>query len=115
VLDGHIAAARGDFARAAMRLRTAAEREDDLVYGEPPEWSVPVRQELGAVLLAGGRADEAAAAFGEDLHRFPENLSSLDGLARSLAALGRDAESEQVRTRAIAVRNAAAAAHATHP
>ena len=86
VLAGHIAAARGDYGLAIDRLRAAAAAEDALVYGEPPEWSVPVRQELGLVLLKAGRAEEAAEVFREDLERFPENDWSLEGLRRSLKA-----------------------------
>jgi predicted Zn-dependent protease len=86
VLAGRIAEARGEAGAAVARLREAVELEDALFYGEPPEWSVPVRQELGAVLLAAGRPDEAAVAFREDLERFPANAWSEDGLARAEAA-----------------------------
>jgi tetratricopeptide (TPR) repeat protein len=99
VLDGHIAAARGDYASAIDLLTAAAAAEDELVYGEPPEWSAPVRYDLGNVLLSAGRAAEAEAAFRADLRRFPENGWSLDGLSRSLAAQGRTAEAEAVRLR----------------
>jgi tetratricopeptide (TPR) repeat protein len=99
VLDGHIAAARGDHARAIDLLTAAAAAEDELVYGEPPEWSLPVRYDLGTVLLNAGRAAEAEAAFRADLRRFPENGWSLDGLSRSLAAQGRAAEAAAVRLR----------------
>jgi hypothetical protein len=99
VLAGHVAAVRSDWDRAVTLLRSAAAREDELVYGEPPEWSVPVRQELGAVLLHAGRAAEAEASFREDLARFPENGWSLDGLARSLTAQGRAAEAADARRR----------------
>jgi tetratricopeptide (TPR) repeat protein len=99
VLDGHIAAARGDFTAAIELLTAAAATEDELVYGEPPEWSVPVRHELGNVLLEAGRADEAEAAFRDDLRRFPGNGWSLDGLSRSLTAQGRESEAAAVRAR----------------
>jgi tetratricopeptide (TPR) repeat protein len=94
VLAGHIAAAENDFDRAVGHLRDAVRAEDDLTYGEPPDWSVPVRQEFGIVLLQAGRAAEAEAAFREDLERFPENGWSLHGLARALRAQGRTAEAE---------------------
>jgi tetratricopeptide (TPR) repeat protein len=97
VLDGHIAAARGDYRLAIDRLMAAAAGEDDLVYGEPPEWSVPVRQDLGNVLLAAKRPGDAETAFRQDLERFPGNGWSLDGLARSLTAQGRDQEAAEVR------------------
>jgi tetratricopeptide (TPR) repeat protein len=99
VLAAYIADARGDQAQAVSLLRSAANREDDLVYGEPPEWSVPVRHDLGAVLLRAGRAAEAEAAYREDLQRFPENGWSLYGLAASLTAQGRTGEAEAVQQR----------------
>jgi Flp pilus assembly protein TadD len=99
VLAGHVAGAKGDHDRAVAHLRAASEREDDLTYGEPPEWSIPVRQDLGAILLVAGRAPEAEIAFREDLARFPENGWSLDGLARSLAAQGKAVETAEIQRR----------------
>ena len=59
---------RGDrctsIARSATRTR--------LIYQEPPDWHAPVRQNLGAVLLEAGRADEAEAVYWEDLRKNPE-------------------------------------------
>lgn len=99
VLAGSIAGARGDHAAAAVHLREAVRREDALVYGEPPDWTVPVRQELGEALLAAGRPAEAERAFREELERFPENGWSLRGLARSLREQGREAEAADAGAR----------------
>jgi tetratricopeptide (TPR) repeat protein len=99
VLAAHVSAATSDWRDAVARLRSAAALEDEMVYGEPPEWSVPVRQELGAVLLAAGRAAEAEAVFREELKRFPENGWSLNGLFRSLTAQGRGGEAADVERR----------------
>jgi tetratricopeptide (TPR) repeat protein len=99
VLAGHVAASRRDFPGAVTHLRAAAGLEDALVYGEPPEWTVPVRQELGLALLAAGKAAEAEKVFREDLARFPDNGWSLHGLARSLRAQGRRAEAAAVTRR----------------
>lgn len=98
-LAGHIAAARDDLPGAVTELQEAVRSEDALLYGEPPEWSVPVRQELGALLLKAGRAAEAEAAFRADLERFRENGWSLYGLAESLRAQGRTAEADEVMAR----------------
>ena len=94
VLAGHIAAKQGDFDRAVQHLRQAASLEDVLFYGEPPEWTVPVRQELGLVLLEAKRAGEAEQVFREDLQRFPGNGWSLHGLASALRAQGRAADAD---------------------
>jgi tetratricopeptide (TPR) repeat protein len=99
VLDGFTAAARGDTARAVAKLRAATALEDALTYGEPPEWTVPVREELGVVLLRAGQASDAEQVFREDLARFPENGWSLHGLAQSLHAQGKSQEAQEVEGR----------------
>jgi tetratricopeptide (TPR) repeat protein len=97
VLSGHLAAATKNFDAAVERLRAAANLEDALTYGEPPDWSVPVRQELGMVLLRAGRPAEAEQAFREDLKRFPRNGWSLRGLELALRAQNRIAAAEAVK------------------
>ena len=99
VLAGHIAAKQGDFDRAIQHLREAVRLEDALVYGEPPEWTVPVRQELGLVLLEAKRPREAEEVFREDLRRFPDNGWSLHGLASALRAQGRAADADSTMDR----------------
>jgi tetratricopeptide (TPR) repeat protein len=98
VLAGHVAAKQEDHPRAVQHLREAARLEDALVYGEPPEWSVPVRQDLGAVLLQAGLPADAEKTFREDLARFPENGWSLHGLARALRGQGRIADADEIMT-----------------
>ena len=85
VLDGRQAAARGDYDQAIEALRGAARLEDALLYGEPPEWTIPVRHDLGAVLLDAGRTTEAEAVYLEDLEVFPRNVWSLRGVAAARA------------------------------
>ena len=97
VLAGHIAAADGDLAGAVKLLREGARLEDALTYGEPPEWSVPVRQELGLVLLRSGDPVGAEQVFREDLKRFPDNGWSLRGLELSLIAQNRQPDAAKVK------------------
>lgn len=96
VLTGWTAAADGSWNEAVEALREAVEAEDALLYGEPPEWTVPTRQDLGAVLLAAERAEEAEQAFRADLDHFPENGWSLHGLMQALVAQGLEAEAVAV-------------------
>ena len=96
VLTGWTESSAGRHGPAVMALGEAVEREDALLYGEPPEWSVPTRQDLGAVLLRAGRPAEAERAFREDLEKFPENGWSLSGLAQALRAQGRATDADGV-------------------
>lgn len=96
VLAGRIAESRGNHDEAGAHMRAAVRHEDALLYGEPPEWSVPVRQELGEVLLAAGEYEAATEAFRQDLERFPGNGWSLHGLARAEEALGNRARAREL-------------------
>lgn len=86
ILEGKLAAARGKTAEAVASLERAVAAQDELQYDEPPPWFYPIRQSLGAVLLAAGRAKEAEAVYRADLKEHPENGRSLFGLAASLKA-----------------------------
>lgn len=92
VLAGRIESAESRHEQAIAHLREAARGEAALTYGEPPDWSMPVHHELGAVLLAAGRAAEAEAAFRADLGYFPANGWSLAGLVEALEAQGKAVE-----------------------
>jgi tetratricopeptide (TPR) repeat protein len=96
VLTGWIAAGSGQWDEAVSSMRDAVAHESALLYGEPPEWSIPPRQDLGAVLLAAGRPAEAEQAFRDDLAHFPENGWSLRGLTLALRAQGKTAEAERM-------------------
>ncbi len=89
-LLGEIALRRGRAADAVPHLEEAVKLQDALHYDEPTPWYYPVRQSLGAALLAAGRAGDAERVFTEDLRRNPNNGWSLYGLAASLKAQGRD-------------------------
>jgi tetratricopeptide (TPR) repeat protein len=97
VLAGILASAKGHHSDAVAFLTNAVEFEDALTYGEPPDWSVPVRQDLGAVLLAAKEPAAAARAYEQDLERFPANGWSLSGLERALIAQGRTHEAARTR------------------
>ncbi len=99
VLAAELAAARGQREEAITRLRAAVRGQDALNYMEPPPWYFPVRQSLGAELLAANRPKEAEAVYREDLRRNPENGWSLHGLAASLRAQGKNKEAAAVAQR----------------
>ena len=97
VVDGELAAARGDHKEAAAKLTDAVRMQDALVYEEPPIWYFPVRESLGAQLLAMGRTPEAETVYREDLRINPGNPRSLYGLAQCLSAEGKTAEAARAR------------------
>jgi pimeloyl-ACP methyl ester carboxylesterase len=99
VLAGELAFERGDYEQAIRRLKEAARLEGELRYDEPAPWHYPVRQSLGGVLLAAGRAAEAEKIFAEDLKRNPENGWSLYGLSLSLKARGDKRAAQEARAR----------------
>ena len=90
-----LALARKDQEAAIAALREAVEIEDRIPYDEPPGWHAPVRQTLGAVLLAAHRPAEAELVYREELRRNPDNGWSLRGLSDSLAAQKRMDEARQ--------------------
>jgi tetratricopeptide (TPR) repeat protein len=99
VLAGELAAKRGDYDNAIARLHRAILLEDNLIYNEPPDWHVPVRQSLGAVLLAAGRPAEAEAIYWQDLNQNRENGWSLFGLMQSFQSLGKAEQAAAVEAR----------------
>jgi tetratricopeptide (TPR) repeat protein len=99
VLAGELAAKRGDYDHAIARLHRGILLEDNLIYNEPPDWHVPVRQSLGAVLLDAGRFAEAEAIYWQDLSRNRENGWSLFGLMQSLHAQGKEERAAAVEKR----------------
>ncbi len=99
VLAGELAAKRGDYDNAIARLHRAVLLEDNLIYNEPPDWHVPVRQSLGAVLMEAGRPAEAEAIYWQDLNRNRENGWSLFGLMQSLQAQGKAEQAATIKER----------------
>jgi tetratricopeptide (TPR) repeat protein len=95
-LSGIMAARTGRTDQAVKLLREGVALEDELIYDEPPDWQLPLRQPLGAVLLAAERPAEAEKAYREDLKQYPRNGWSLHGLAQSLKAQGKAPEAAKV-------------------
>jgi tetratricopeptide (TPR) repeat protein len=89
------AAQAEDDQQAAVELLTkAAAAQDAIPYMEPPFWYYPVRQSLGAALLATGRPDDAKKEFQMALERERSSAWALYGLKEAAKAKG-DALAEQ--------------------
>jgi tetratricopeptide (TPR) repeat protein len=96
ILEGIIAAKKGQKDEAITLLQTAANNETALIYTEPRDWLLPARQYLGAVLLRTGNGAAAEKSFREDLRDNPGNHWSLWGLYQSLL-LQKKTEAAQVK------------------
>jgi tetratricopeptide (TPR) repeat protein len=83
-LTARIADGKGDIGTAISAFTTAVSAEDRLGYNEPPDWLLPERERLGAVLIKGRRFADAEQVFRADLARNPGNPRSLYGLYRAL-------------------------------
>ena len=88
-LDARIAGARGEHDRAIKFWQQAVAAADQLPYDEPPVWFYPVRESLGAALLAAGRDADAERVFRDDLVKHPRNARSLFGLQAALTKQGK--------------------------
>lgn len=97
-LEASTARAKGNDAAAIDLLRKAVEAEDKLNYDEPPDWYLPSRESLGALLLKQERFEEAGAVFRQDLKMHLRNPRSLFGLAECLKAAGKEEEVKHVRS-----------------
>jgi tetratricopeptide (TPR) repeat protein len=104
---------RGETEKALALLREAAELEERLPPPMGPPEPVKPSQELYAdVLLAQGRAEEAAAWFDRALLRMPNRTASRLGAFRAATALGR---SEEARRHAAALTETWSEADPGHP
>ncbi|MCI0631979.1 MAG: hypothetical protein L0Y44_15145 [Phycisphaerales bacterium] len=98
VLNGEIAFRKREIDTAVRELTEAVNIEDTLLYMEPPDWLVPVRHTLGAVLMSAGRTAEAEDVYRTDLKYWPENGWALFGLWKSLEAQS-DPEAPSIKRR----------------
>jgi hypothetical protein len=96
VLAGELASQADRHDEAIASLRAAVAAQDGHWFTEPPPWYFPVRQALGAALLAAGRPAMAESVYRDDLRRNPKNGWSLYGLAQALRAQGRNDEAAAV-------------------
>ncbi len=94
VVLARAAQAEDDQKTAVEVLKKAAAAQDTIPYMEPPFWYYPVRQSLGAALLATGQPVEAEKEFQMALEREQRSAWALYGLKEAAKAKG-DALAEQ--------------------
>ncbi|MGO9453951.1 MAG: tetratricopeptide repeat protein [Candidatus Binataceae bacterium] len=100
-LDATIAIKEGRSKDAIYLLSRAVDAQERLKYDEPPPWYYPVRETLGAAVLAQGQVRDAEAVYRASLETNPESGWSLHGLEKSLAAEARTGEARTVHQRFI--------------
>ena len=83
-LTARVAEAKGEVPAAIKAFTEAVAAEDHLGYNEPPDWLLPERERLGALLLKAGKFADAEKVFRADLQKNVGNPRSLFGLYRSL-------------------------------
>jgi len=96
VLEGEVLVRAGELDAGLEALQEAVALQDALVYSEPPDWILPVRHPLGAVLLREGRGQQAEAVFRADLAALPDNGWGLFGLAKALRLQDKDDEAAAI-------------------
>ena len=99
VVAGEIALKRGEIEPAIATFDRAVRYEDALVYQEPPDWHVPVRQNLAIALMQAGRASEAETVLWEDLKRNPEHGWNLALLSKALQLQNKSQEAALIDAR----------------
>jgi tetratricopeptide (TPR) repeat protein len=99
VLQGELAAKAGKADEALVHLEHAVRLEDGLTYNEPPDWPIPARHNLGAVLLEADRPTDAESVYWTDLKKNPNNGYAMFGLIEALKAQGKDDAAEEMSAR----------------
>jgi tetratricopeptide (TPR) repeat protein len=98
VLDAEIALSKRDTKAAIPLLAAAAKGADALNYTEPPDWWLPPRETLGAVMLREKQYPDAERVFREELSKNPRSGRALLGLKISLEAQGKPHDARSVQS-----------------
>ena len=82
-LRGNIAARKGDLDTARTLLEQADQKERDLGYSEPPQYSRPALEVLGDACIRAGKFDDARIIYKRVLDQRPRSGWALYGIAAS--------------------------------
>jgi tetratricopeptide (TPR) repeat protein len=98
ILQGAILLHQNKYDDGIACLKKAVKIEDDMIYSEPADWPIPVRQFLGAYFLKNDDIALAEQVYREDLVHNPGNGWSLLGLYQSLKAQNRKEELQHYKS-----------------
>lgn len=96
ILEGEMLAGQERWNDAVRVLEEAVRIEDGIRYDEPEPLNLSARHWLGAILLEGGRPEEAEAVYRAALEDHPRNGWCLFGLEQALRAQGKNGTADQV-------------------
>jgi tetratricopeptide (TPR) repeat protein len=88
IVEGRALMREGRFDAAVAQFETATEMQGTVPYMEPPYIYYPVRQSLGAALLASGQPARAEREFLHTLMENPNNAYAFWGLSEARRAQG---------------------------
>jgi tetratricopeptide (TPR) repeat protein len=94
-LRGSILSVQGNADEAVKLLNEAVEKEKNLGYWEPPHYTRPVLESLGAAYLRAGRYTDARAAFEKILKTRPGSGFAYLAIARTYAGAGEKAKAAE--------------------
>ena len=87
-LRGNLSSAQGQHEEAFTLLHKAIEKEKEIGYGEPPQYSRPELESLGYAYIRAGKWAEARKAFENEMITRPKSGHALYGIAQSYEAAG---------------------------
>jgi tetratricopeptide (TPR) repeat protein len=94
-LRGDAEMGKGNLEGGRKLLERAAKEEKELGYSEPPQYSRPPEEVLGAALIRAGHYQEARDAYKKDLEERPHSGFALYGIANAWEKEGKQAEASK--------------------
>ena len=96
-LRGSLASIRGEHSEAVKLLSEAVEREKNLGYWEPPHYTRPVLESLGAAYLRADKYEESRTAYEKILETRPKSGFAYIGIVAAMTKAGRSSDMEAAR------------------
>lgn len=89
IVKGAIEEEQNQFSKAIDFYKKGVEKESVMLYNEPKDWLLPVRQYLGNALIKAKQFSQAEKVFKQDLEVNPNNGWALTGLETALEKLNK--------------------------
>jgi tetratricopeptide (TPR) repeat protein len=91
-MRGNLASHEGEYEKARGLLERANEKEKEIGYAEPPQYSRPAMEVLGSACIRAGKFDKAREAFKRALLERPHSGFALYGIAVAWDKQGKSEE-----------------------